>query len=109
MSAIHKLTLLRRKRRLPLSLPVRYSSGQGKKRKEDLNRSRLPLFRQGGATVGLTTRLSTERLHIYREVCGSDKGKVNQAGYFGYSLVEMAFVVGQGVIDATGLEHQGGT
>ena len=51
-------------------------------------------------------------------------------GYFGYSLVEMAFVVGQGVIsllgrcrrvegfrtggdksqiDVTGLEHQGGT
>ena len=41
--------------------PVRYSSGQGRKRKDDLNRSRLPLFRQGGATVGLTTRLSTER------------------------------------------------
>ena len=61
MSAIHKLTLLRRKRRLPLSLPVRYSSGQGKKRKEDLNRSRLPLFRQGGVTVGLTTRLSAEK------------------------------------------------
>ena len=77
---------------------VRYSSGRGRKRKHNLNRSRLPLFRQGGATVGLTTRLSTERLHIYREVCGSDKGKVNQAGYFGYSLVEMAFVVGQGVI-----------
>ena len=31
------------------------------KRKDDLNRSRLPLFRQGGATVGLTTRLSSER------------------------------------------------
>ena len=31
------------------------------KRKDDLNRSRLPLFRQGGATVGLTTRLSAER------------------------------------------------
>ena len=30
------------------------------KRKDDLNRSRLPLFRQGGATVGLTTRLSAE-------------------------------------------------
>ena len=38
------------------------------------------------------------RLHIYREVCGSDKGNVNQAGCFGYSLVEMAFVLGQGVI-----------
>ena len=40
---------------------VRYSSGRGRKRKDDLNRSRLPLFRQGGATVGLTTRLSVER------------------------------------------------
>ena len=33
----------------------------GQKRKDELNRSRLPLFRQGGATVGLSTRLSTER------------------------------------------------
>ena len=40
---------------------VRYSSGRGRKRKDDLKRSRLPLFRQGGATVGLTTRLSAER------------------------------------------------
>ena len=40
---------------------VRYSSGRGRKRKDDLNRSRLPLFRQGGATVGLTTRQSAER------------------------------------------------
>ena len=39
------------------------------------------------------------RLHMYREVCGSDKGNVNQAGCFGYSLVEMAFVVGQGVVN----------
>ena len=31
------------------------------KRKDDLSRSRLPLFRQGGATVSLMTRLSTER------------------------------------------------
>ena len=35
--------------------------GQGRKRKDDFNRSRLPLSRQGGATVGLTTRLSAER------------------------------------------------
>ena len=35
-------------------------------------------------------------LHIYREVCGSDKGNVNQAGGFEYSFVEMTFVVGQG-------------
>ena len=41
---------------------VRYSSGLGRKRKNDFNRSRLPLFRQGGATVGLTTRLSAERV-----------------------------------------------
>ena len=41
--------------------PIRYSSGQGRKRKDDLNRSMLPLFRQGGATVGLRTRLSAER------------------------------------------------
>ena len=40
---------------------VRNSSGRGRKRKDDLNRSRLPLFRQGGATVSLTTRLTTER------------------------------------------------
>ena len=40
---------------------VRYSSGQGRKRKDYLNRSRLPLFRQGGVTVGLKTRLSVER------------------------------------------------
>ena len=41
---------------------VRYSSGQDRKRKDDLNRNRLLLlFRQGGATVGLTTRLSLER------------------------------------------------
>ena len=40
---------------------VRYSSGRGRKRKDDLNRSRLPLFRQGGATVVLKTRLSVER------------------------------------------------
>ena len=35
--------------------------GRGRKRKDDLNRSRLPLFRQGGATVSLMTRLSVER------------------------------------------------
>ena len=40
---------------------VRYSSGRGRKRKDDLNRSRLPLFRQGGEKVSLTTRLSAER------------------------------------------------
>ena len=29
--------------------------------KDDPSRSRLPLFRQGGATVSLTTRLSAQR------------------------------------------------
>ena len=67
------------------------------------------------------------RRHTYREVCGSDKENVNQAGYFEYSFVEMTLAVGQGVIsvlggwrgvvgfrtggdksqiDAAGLEHQ---
>ena len=40
---------------------VRYSSGRGRKGKDDLNRSRLPLFRQGGATVSLRTRVSARR------------------------------------------------
>ena len=39
---------------------VRYSSGRDR-RKDDLDRSRLPLLRQGGAIVGLTTRLSAKR------------------------------------------------
>ena len=47
-------------------------------------------------------REGSGRLHIYREICGSDKGNVNQVGCFGYSLVEMAFVVGQGVISLLG-------
>ena len=84
---------------------VRYSSGHGRKRKDDLNICRLPLFRQGGATVGLMTRLIAEgsgRLHIYREVCGSNKGNVNQVGCLGYFLAEMAFVVGQGLISLLG-------
>ena len=55
-----------RERQVPRPLPgfgtknVRHSSVR-QKRKDDLNRSRLPLFRQGGATVGLTTRLRAER------------------------------------------------
>ena len=100
-----------RERQVPRPLPgfgtknVRHSSVR-QKRKDDLNRSRLPLFRQGGVTVGLMTRLSSQegsgRLHTYREVCGSDKGNVSQAGYFEYSFVEMTFVVGQGVISLLG-------
>ena len=38
------------------------------------------------------------RLHTYREVCGNDKGNVNQAVNFEYSFVEMTLAVGQGVI-----------
>ena len=44
------------------------------------------------------SREGSRRLHICREACGSDKENVNQAGCFGYFLVEMAFVVGQGVV-----------
>ena len=56
-----------REKRVPRPFPgfgtknVRYSSGRGRKRKDDLNRSRLPLFRQRGVTVHLTTRLRAER------------------------------------------------
>ena len=39
---------------------------------------------------------------MYREVCGSNKENFNQVRYFGCSLVEMAFVVGQGVISLLG-------
>ena len=35
--------------------------GRGRKRKDDLNRSRLPSFRQGGVTISLTTRLNADR------------------------------------------------
>ena len=86
---------------------VRYSSGRGRKRKDNLNRSRLPLFRQGGATVSLNNQAEcgegSGRLHICREACGSDKENVNKAGCFGYFLVEMAFVVGQGVMSLLGM------
>ena len=43
------------------SLVVRYSSGRGRKRKDDLNRSRLRVFRQGRAMLGLRIMLSTEK------------------------------------------------
>ena len=39
---------------------------------------------------------------MYKDGCGRDKGNVYQTGCFGYSLVEMAFVVGQGVISLLG-------
>ena len=38
---------------------VRYSS---RRKEDDLNGDRLPLSRQGGATVGLMTRLSARRI-----------------------------------------------
>ena len=41
--------------------PCKVQFRRGRKGKDDLNRSRLPLFRQGGLTVGLTTRLSAKR------------------------------------------------
>ena len=44
---------------------VRYSLGRGRKRKDHLNRSRLPLFRQGGVTVGLKTRLRDQGGSIF--------------------------------------------
>ena len=51
-------------------------------------------------TVGLMTRPSAERIQGGSIFAGRlvDKENVNQAGCFGYFLVEMAFVVGQGVI-----------
>ena len=50
----------------------------------------------------LSARKGSGRLHTYGEVCGSDKGNVNQAGYFEYSFVEMTLAVGQGVISLLG-------
>ena len=47
-------------------------------------------------------RKGSGRLHTYREVCGSDKGNVNKAGYFECGFVEMTLVVGQGVISLLG-------
>ena len=47
-------------------------------------------------------RKGSGRLHTYREVCGSDKGNVNKAGYFECCFVEMTLVVGQGVISLLG-------
>jgi len=85
---------------------VRYSSGRGRKRKDDLNRSRFRSIqaRRGDSQPNNQAERGegSGRLHIYWEVCGSDKGNVNQAGCFGCSLVEMAFVVGQGVISLLG-------
>ena len=77
---------------------VRYSSGRGRKREDDFNRRRGNSWPKDQAECGE----GSGRLHIYREVCVSDKGNVNQVRCFGYTLVEMAFVVGQGVISLLG-------
>jgi len=75
---------------------VRYSLGQGRKGK-------MTSIEVGYIYSGKEGRQSayqaehqegSGRLHIYKDVCGRDKGNVYQAGCFGYSLVEMAFVVG---------------
>ena len=55
------------------------------KRRDDLHIGRLPLFRQGGATVSLMTRLSARGIRessYLKGGCGSDKGNVSQAGRF---------------------------
>ena len=44
--------------RASLVVHVRYSFGEAEKKGDDLKGGRLPLFRQGGVTVSLTTRLS---------------------------------------------------
>ena len=77
---------------------VRYSSGRGRKREDNFNRRRGNSWPKDQAECGE----GSGRLHIYREVCVNDKGNVNQARCFGYTLVEMAFVVGQGVISLLG-------
>ena len=85
---------------------VRYSSGRGRKRKDDLNRSRFRSIqaRRGDSQPNNQAERGegSGRLHICSEACGSNKGNVNQAGCFGYFLLEMAFVVGQGVISLLG-------
>ena len=46
-------------------------------------------------------RKESGRLHSYREVCGSDKGNINQEG-FEYSSVEITLAAGQGAISLLG-------
>ena len=84
---------------------VRYSLGQSRKGKTSSTEvGYLYSGKEGrqSAKDQAEHQDGSGRLHIYREVCGSDKGNVNQAGYFEYSLVEIAFVVGQGVISLLG-------
>ena len=46
--------------RASLVVHVRYSFGEAEKKGDDLKGGRLPLFRQGGVTVSLTTRLRAQ-------------------------------------------------
>ena len=84
---------------------VRYSSGEAERGKTTSTEvGYLFQARRGDSWPNgqAERREGSGRLHIYREVCGSNKGNINQAGYFGYSLVEMAFVVGQGMMSLLG-------
>ena len=75
---------------------VWYSSGRGRKGKmASTEVGYLYSGKEGDSWPNdqAEHREGSGSLHIYREVCGSDKGNVNQAGCFEYSLVEMAFVV----------------
>ena len=112
--------------------PVRYSSGEAEKeRRPQQKYVTFIQARRGDSRPNDQAERGKGpgRLHTYREVCGSDKGNVNQVGYFEYSFVEMTLVVEGGdkssgrvegvvgfrtggdksQIDATGLEHQDGT
>ena len=69
----------------------------------------MPLFRKGGATVGLRTRLRAERdqggsifIGRFVEAIRDVSSQANQAGCFVSSLVEMAFAVGQGMVSLLG-------
>ena len=84
---------------------VRYSSGEAEKeRRPQQKKVTFIQARRGDSQPNYQAerRKGSGRLHTYREVCGSDKGNVNQVGYFEYSFVEMTLVVGQGVISLLG-------
>ena len=61
------------------------------KRKDDLSRSRGDFIqaRRGDSRPNdqAERQEGTGRIHTYREVWGSDKGNINQVGYFEYSFV----------------------
>ena len=84
---------------------VRHSSGEAEKeRRPQQKQVTFIQARRGDSRPNdqAERREGSGRLHTYREVCGSDKGNVTQAGYFEYSFVEMTLVVGQGVISLLG-------